>query len=154
MTDLPKILLFRGQGWISRAIRWQTNGDYSHAAIQLPDGQIIEAWHKPSGVRIRPRMTNWNNVEAYEVEGMTSDQWDDAVDFLRDQLGKRYDFGGVARFLTRWRKDQDERWFCSELVFAAMKAAGVDLLDRVKASQVSPVVLSFSPLLTRSIAYK
>jgi len=55
----------------------------------------------------------------------------------------------VFRFVTRWRKEQDEKWFCSELVFQAFKEAGVDLLERIECSQVSPTVLSFSPLLNR-----
>jgi uncharacterized protein YycO len=146
----PKILLFKGRGFISRLIRWQTNGHYSHAAIQRPDGRIIEAWHKPAKVRLRSRLDDWSNVEAYEVEGMTMEQWDKALEWAEAQIGKKYDFGGVFRFLTRRRKDQDEKWFCSELVFHAVKAGGVELLERVKGAQVSPVVLSFSPLLMKS----
>lgn len=143
----PKILLFKGRGVVSQLIRWQTNGQYSHAAIQLGDGRIIEAWHKPAEVRVRPPLKDWSNVEAYSVEGMTADQWQVAVEFLDKQLGKKYDFGGVLRFVTRWRKEKDDKWFCSELVFQAVKEAGVDLLSRIQCSQVSPTVLSFSPLL-------
>lgn len=146
----PKILLFRGRGVISQLIRWQTNGQYSHAAIQLPSGSIIEAWHKPARVRVRKNLTDWSNVEAYEVEGMTPEQWEVALEWLDDQVGKKYDFGGVLRFLTRYRKDQDEKWFCSELVFQALVEAGVELLSRIQCSQVSPTVLSFSPLLKPS----
>ena len=153
MNNLPKILLFKGNGFVSRLIRWQTNGQYSHAAIQLPDGQIIEAWHKPAKVRIRHVLEDWSNVEAFDVEGVTDAQWTDATQWLQKQIGKKYDFGGVLRFVTRWRKEQDEKWFCSELVFAALKHAGVDLLERVNASQVSPTVLSFSPLLNPSNPY-
>ena len=143
----PKILLFRGRGFVSKLIRWQTNGNYSHAAIQLPTGRLIEAWHKPSKVRLRRRLSDLSNVEAFDVEGMTVEQWQASVEWLQAQIGKNYDFGGVLRFLTRWRKPQDDAWFCSELVFQAVKEGGVDLLDRVQASQVSPTVLSFSPLL-------
>lgn len=146
----PKILLFSGRGLVSKLIRWQTNGKYSHAAIQLPSGKIIEAWHNPAKVRLRGPLQDWSNVEAFDVEGITADQWHDAVEWLQKQIGKKYDFGGVLRFVTRWRKDQDEKWFCSELVFQALREAGVNLLERVQASQVSPTVLSFSPLLNPS----
>lgn len=149
----PRILLFSGRGMISRLIRWQTNGRYSHAAIQLPNGEIIEAWHNPARVRVRPPLTDWSNVEAFEVEGMSADQWEDSVAWLRKQVGKKYDFGGVFRFVTRWRKDQDEKWFCSELVFQAIKEGGVALLERVGSSQVSPAVLAFSPLLKPSLPF-
>lgn len=154
MNNLPKILLFRGQGFISKLIRWQTNGVYSHAAIQLPSGRIIEAWHNPAKVRLRGPLQNWRNVEAFDVEGMTAEQWQDAVVWLQLQIGKKYDFGGVARFVTRWRKPKDDKWFCSELVYQAVLEAGLPLLARVSASQVSPTVLSFSPLLTPSEPHK
>ena len=146
----PKILLFRGQGVFSKMIKWQTNGNYSHAAILRPDGRIIEAWHKPAKVRLRGPLQSWKNVEAYDVDGMTDEQWGKAIAWAEKQIGKKYDFGGVFRFVTRWRKEQDEKWFCSELVFQAVKEAGVDLLSRIQCSQVSPTVLSFSPMLKKS----
>lgn len=152
--NLPKVLLFRGQGAISKMIKWQTNGNYSHAAIQLPSGAIIEAWHKPAKVRLRTPLKDWSNVEAYDVEGMTLAQWEKAIQWADQQIGKPYDFGGVFRFVTRWRKQQDEKWFCSELVFQAVLEGGVKLLDRITCSQVSPTVLSFSPLLKKSTPYK
>ena len=136
---------------VSKLIRWQTNGVYSHAALQLPSGEIIQAWHNPAKVRIRPTLKDWSNVEAFQVDGMTADQWDKAIAWSKAQIGKGYDFGGVFRFVTRWRKPQDEKWFCSELVFQALLEAGVPLLERVTSSQVSPTVLSFSPLLTPTI---
>lgn len=135
---------------VSNLIKWQTNGNYSHAAIQLPSGRIIEAWHKPAKVRLRGPLQDWDNVEAFDIEGITDEQWGKAVEWAESQIGKKYDFGGVLRFVTRWRKQQDDKWFCSELVFQALKEAGVDLLERINCSQVSPTVLSFSPLLKES----
>ena len=150
----PRVLLFKGKGMISRLIRWQTNGKYSHAALQLPSGRIIEAWHKPAKVRLRGRLDDWSNVEAFDVEGMTPYKWDKATEWIEQQIGKKYDFSGVFRFLSRRRKDRDDKWFCSELVFQAVKEGGVDLLERIQCSQVSPTVLSFSPLLKKSEPYK
>ena len=149
MTE-PRILLFKGRGFVSKLIKWQTNGVYSHAAIQRPDGRIVEAWHNPAKVRLRGNLTDWRDVEAYSVVGMSEDQWQTTLAWLDKQIGKKYDFGGVFRFVTRWRKKQDEKWFCSELVFQAIKESGVDLLARIQCSQVSPTVLSFSPLLKPS----
>lgn len=149
-----KILLFKGKGIISRLIRWQTNGQYSHAAIQLPDKRIIEAWHKPNRVRLRGPLQDWSNVDAFDVEGMDAAQWTMASSWLQQQIGKKYDFNGVFRFLSRRRKDKDDKWFCSELVFHCVKEGGIDLLERIKGAQVSPTVLSFSPLLKPSEPYK
>lgn len=152
--DKPKILLFKGKGIISRLIRWQTNGQYSHAAIQLPDKRIIEAWHKPNRVRLRGPLQDWSNVDTFDVEGMDAAQWTMASSWLHRQIGKKYDFNGVFRFLSRRRKDKDDKWFCSELVFHCVKEGGIDLLERIKGAQVSPTVLSFSPLLKPTEPYK
>lgn len=49
----------------------------------------------------------------------------------------------VARFVTRRQADRESagKWFCSELVFAAFQAAGIDLLARTEAWEVSPGLL-------------
>lgn len=141
----PAVLLFRGRGFISRAIRWQTRSRYSHAAARMPDGRIIEAW-QGAGVRVK-RLSDWSDIDAFRVRGMTGAQWETAICLMRAQLGKAYDYRGVLRFLSRRGPKEDDRWFCSELVFHALHHAGVDLLARVGAGAVSPAMLSWSPLL-------
>ena len=36
------------------------------------------------------------------------------------------------------------KWFCSELVFAAFKKAGINLMDRTDAWLLSPTILSYN----------
>jgi uncharacterized protein YycO len=140
------ILLFRGRGIISQVIRWQTRSPYSHAAILLPDTQtIIEAWQF-KGVQ-RRQMTDWKGVDAFTVPCMNLDQWKKAADFAQQQIGLGYDYRGVLRFVSRARNDDNQRWFCSELVFRACEAAGVPLLSRIHAGAVAPSHLALSPLL-------
>ena len=150
----PRVLLFRGKGLISRLIRWQTNGDYSHAAIQFPDGTIYEAWHKPAKFRKRPPLKDWSNVEAFDIVGLPEDANKTMRDWCERHLGAKYDFNGVLRFLTRRRKKKDGKLFCSEAVFDCVRESGVYLLRRVMLAQVSPTVLSFSPLLIPATPYK
>lgn len=140
-----RILLFKGRGIVSTLIRWQTRSEYSHAAILLPDGTIIEAW-QGAGVR-RKIISDWTDVDSFMVTAMTPAQWASAIDFAAQQIGKGYDYKGVIRFLSRQSLKLDSRWFCSELVFAALERAGVAVLSRVDASEVSPAMLSLSPLL-------
>ena len=138
---------------VSRLIRWQTNGKYSHAAIQFPDGTIYEAWHKPARFRKRPPLTDWSNVEAFDIVGLTDKGAKRMREWCDDHLGAKYDFGGVLRFLTRRRKKKDNKLFCSEAAFDCVRHGGIELLARVMLAQVSPVVLSFSPLLVESKPY-
>ena len=141
----PAVLLFHGRGLISAAIRWQTRSRYSHAALRLPDGRIVESW-QGSGVRVRT-LADWTGIEAYAVRGMTPAHWDLALSYACAQAGAGYDYWGVVRFVSRRHMPDNRRWFCSELVFASLQWAGVQLLSRIDAAEVSPGMLALSPLL-------
>jgi uncharacterized protein YycO len=142
----PAILLFRGRGVVSSLIRWQSRGPYSHAAILLPSGQIVESW-QGAGVRVKT-LTDWSDITAFTVPGMTEDEWDRAIRFCLVQVGKPYDYLAVARFLTRQRGVGDhESWFCSELIFEALRLVGKPLFHRIEPWAVSPNMLAISPLL-------
>lgn len=148
-----QIALYQGKSLISKAIRWQTRGVYSHAAIILPDTTIVEAWHNPAKVRLITTLSDGHTpgttVDIFDV-ATSEQQRDDISVFARMQMGKPYDFAAIARFMSRRNKDNPDKWFCSELVFSAFRYAGIDLLERTEPFQVSPVLLSRSPLLVKS----
>jgi hypothetical protein len=70
-------------------------------------------------------------------------------EFAHQHIGKPYDYLSVARFISRRSESihSKEKWFCSEFVFAAFQAAGLNLLRDTEAWEVSPGLLSKSPLL-------
>lgn len=148
--DRCRVLLFRGRGAISTVVRWQTRSVYSHAALLLPDGRILESW-QGSGVRIR-ELSDWSGIDRFRVAGITASQWGRAISFAEDQVGSGYDYISVLRFVSRRNAPENGRWFCSELVAAALQVAGVQLLARVDPAEVSPAMLSWSPLLIREVA--
>lgn len=141
----PGVLLYKGTGLVSKLIRWQTRGMYSHAALLRPDGRVIESWHD-GGVRIfRPK--SWDGIHAFDVPEMDQEKWEIALRWAEGEVGQPYDWRGVARFISRSKDRKNRRWFCSELVFAALDAAGVPPLLRVPACEVSPAMLGYSPRL-------
>lgn len=142
ILNQPRILLFRGRGCVSAAIRWQTRSEYSHAAILLPCGRIIESW-QGAGVRLK-WMRDWVGVDSFGVHGMTDEQWMRAVSFARGQIGKKYDYRGVCRFLSRRKVPKDDRWFCSELVAKALEVGGVKLFRDLDSTEVSPGMIARS----------
>jgi uncharacterized protein YycO len=74
---------------------------------------------------------------------------DYALAWAKSQIGKKYDYVSILRFLTRssrGRKDNG-KWFCSELAFVAAQKAGVDLLHFIHPVEVSPGHFILSPLL-------
>lgn len=98
------------------------------------------------GVRRRPFWTDISDIDFFVVTGVYNNTR--AVEFLDAQLGAGYDWFGILRFLPRWRKSND-RWFCSELVFEALRRSGITLLRGIPATKVTPGALACSPFLTQ-----
>lgn len=69
--------------------------------------------------------------------------------WAKGELSKEYDYTMVARFISRRQasRTESDKWFCSELVFAALRKAGIELLRDVEPWAVSPGLLAKSPLL-------
>ena len=143
-----RVLLFRGKGLMSRLILWQTRSTYSHAALLLPDGTVLESW-QGAGVRTT-RLKSRLGVDAFTVHNMTDQQWKTAIQFAQGQIGKGYDYWAIIRFISRNRMPENDRYFCSELVVEALESAGVKLLERTHPWAISPGLLALSPRLDRA----
>ena len=142
------VVLFRGQGLISALIRWQTRGEFSHAAL-LIDGDLYEAW-QGVGVRIKRAWLQPTDGSVVLFDVMATSSESAAIyRYCQRQLGKGYDYLGVLRFITRNRSGDQRRLFCSELVFDAFKAAEHDLFNECQGWEVPPDRLKWSPLLKR-----
>jgi hypothetical protein len=146
-----RVLLFRGRGLMSTLIRWQTRSQYSHAALLAPNGTMIESW-QGAGVRVKAlpvATSDFQGIEPFGVVGMEAGEWRQAIAWARGQVGCGYDYRGVLRFVSRRKALPDRRWFCSELVYAALALAGNRLLSlgSGEAGIVSPGMLALSPLL-------
>jgi len=144
-----KIAQYKGTSFVSRAIKFVTWGRYSHTAIILADDIIVEAWQGSNSVRIIKSLSNGHkpgtHIDIYSVR-MGAEQERVFRQFVLDQVGKKYDFWGIAGFLRRKDLQRGESWFCSELFAAGCEKAGVHLLNNARPSQVSP------SMVTRSLA--
>ena len=139
MTRTIHIALYRGRSIVSGCIRWISWGEYSHAAIVLPeeDGIMFESWDGV-GVRLEKSISDGHSagtkVDVFSL--MVDDlQYDVIVKALQSQIGKDYDYLGVFRFVPFFRlflsgkpsKSEQGRWFCSEYICWALNKAGVNL---------------------------
>ncbi len=151
---LGDVLLFRGRGLSSQAIRLLTRSPYSHVGLVFPyEGRVfcLEA----VGVGVRLILTSevvrryHGGIDYYEVPGAASEQRHGAIAFCFAQLGKLYDRPGILRFFFAIlfnRKPavrEDQAWFCSELVAAAYRAQGLALAP-VSSAYTSPADLALS----------
>jgi hypothetical protein len=156
------ILLYKGKSWISKLIKWQTFGQYSHAAWWCQDGTVIEAWHTQTEngklkIKLKEGVQRHDSPATIHTPGTEIDVFavpgidEAAVEaFLVSQIGKDYDFAPVIRgFVFRVMRDNLDKWFCSELAFAGVEKGGVRLLREVPAWKVHPTLLSYGPHLEK-----
>jgi hypothetical protein len=165
MSTTLLIAQYRGRSLASKVIQWQTWSQISHSSlVQVPATfpllcaddlrvllaacPVIEAWK--GSVRLHHGLSDGHTpatpVILYRVDGPLDATA--AWDFAAQRIGAPYDYRGVLGFGSRRsRAHSDSRWFCSELVFAALAAGGCRLLSRINAYQVSPAKIDISPLL-------
>lgn len=121
-----KIALYAGKSLVSRLIRWRTRSLYSHAALLMDDGTTIAAWHR-GGVRWHANLsvghTPGTRVDLFEVS-MSDRQAEHIARFCAGEIGLDFDLCGALR-LRRANSAHPHKWVCAELIFAALRLAGV-----------------------------
>lgn len=149
-SNVLRVALFSGGDPIAWVVRWQTRSPYSHAAFVMPCGKRVIESYPGTGVRIRHlKPEDWAKIDLYAIEGLTPDLSRQALAFCERERGKPYDWRSVLRFVSRTPARENGRWFCSELVFAALAHVNIRLLARVEAHNVSPGMLGLSHCLTK-----
>lgn len=143
------IAAYKGISLLSRVIRFMHWSEYSHVAWVSKDGWEIEAWSS-CGVRrlnvAHSKHTPGTEVDLFDVD-LTHDEVAMLEDWLHIQIGKRYDWRGIFRFLTRRDVLNPRRWFCSALLFAGFLYIRVPLLLRIRPHKVFPGLIVYSPRL-------
>jgi hypothetical protein len=148
-VDCVEVDLFGGAGISSSAIEWFGGGRFSHAAIRWNERELLDARYDSltglaKGVRVRPI-----DVEAATAVrhvrfrmAATAEQVHAFRYFAASQIGKPYDSPGIFAFAfgRDWR--QDESWFCSELVSAALETAKIIKPIYTAYAKVTPSALA------------
>ncbi len=119
-----------GRGPLSKIIEWYGHGNYVHVDAILPrlhGKEFNEDTHLrllgarfSGGVRIRPEGYK-KFFRILQVTLPCSRVVEDKFyEFLYAQIGKPYDFKAIGGFFLNrdWRNDA--KWFCSELIAAAL----------------------------------
>jgi len=117
MKKIIKFHFYKGKSLLSWAIKFRTLSIYSHVAIEI-DGIVYESWQgkKNNGV------VKSNNPLTYHKKGtkietilVPMEKWLVWKEFLELQVGKKYDYKAIFNFAFNWKKQNPDRWFCSEL---------------------------------------
>jgi uncharacterized protein YycO len=144
-----KLAFYKGKSITSRLIRWKTRGEYSHVAVIFDDGRVLEAWQGTNSVRwiksLSDGHTPGTEVVIFDIDAPVNEEA--ALKFAESQIDKPYGYRTILKFLTNTSGDNKDAWICSEIALAICIAGGAPLLARVDAYKISPVTLSWSPLL-------
>lgn len=138
-----------GGSIISRAIRWQTRGRYSHVSSVMPDGTLVEAV-EGRGVTAERMLWDVREHVTLLAVGCTEIGYERSTAFLADQIGKGYDYRMALGFVTRPTRQGRKStgaWFCSELAYARAEQAAVHLFRATLPWEVNPVTFARSPWL-------
>lgn len=127
-------ILFKSSfGLYACLIRLATLGRYTHCAVEI-DGVVYQAKIFKGVYKSEYIASEWDNEVQLFVNKEDTKK---CVKFLESELGCGYDWLGVIKFVIPWIKASKSRWFCSELVVAALQK--VKKLDKkIVACRCSP----------------
>ena len=117
-------------------IRWMTHSDWSHAALVSDDGWAIEAtWPEVRKCRVEEIMAKHTRhilVDLYCKAPVRA--WKAA----EEQVGKPYDMTALFGWLSGRNWQEDDQWFCSELVAWVFEQGGSPLFRDGSCHRVTP----------------
>ncbi|WP_439408580.1 YiiX/YebB-like N1pC/P60 family cysteine hydrolase [Bradyrhizobium sp. DASA03076] len=117
---------------VSKAIRFATKSDISHAMIYVQHCSVIDATSQGVHARNTQRLffdeACWLHVFRLKG-GITADQADQVCQFVRQQIGSEYSTKEAIRTVIGGRDQWTRKQFCSRLVAQAYVAAGVKLVS-------------------------
>jgi len=145
-----QVVAYEGQTKYDWMVKSRTFSPITHIALKLGDSKI-EAMPF-IGVREITWMTFPTPYTAYVVpiKGITEQQSKIVWEWLLTQEGKGYDYWGVFGY-TIWigRIHERNKWFCSELVEAALRKVDIVMTPGFAPCKVSPARLFDSELLIK-----
>ena len=125
-------------------VQWWTKSKYFHVELIL-DGKWISA-HLSDGVQVNDvrelNIEDWVYVDIGPVV-VTTDQYEKVWKYIGEQVGTGYDWKGI--FLSQGVKigwQNEEQWFCSEIVAKVCQMLMVEEFMDVVPNKVSPKMIA------------
>ena len=139
---------YKGAGLGGGFIKWFTFGGFSHVSLvfDFGDGGMLEIDALQNrGVTQRIFGQLAGDCQLFQVP-CTGDQAGQIYTAACKLKGCKYDWAGIYGFLRRKKRQNPNKWFCSELAAHCLELAGIQA-QRLPAWKISPVMLCASPIL-------
>ncbi len=134
-----------GRGLASQLVQLATWSWASHVDIELGGGYLLGAV-PGKGVCLREAEIDDARVERYAVD-LNPVAAAVLLRHARSQLGRPYDWPGVLGYGLRRDWQEQDSWFCSELVAWVFAQTACPLLRGEQVWRITPRDLLMSPLL-------
>lgn len=135
--------------WLDHLISFISRGPFSHVELILDGSLSFSSSPIKDGVAFRHAEikdsgeTNKNNDQITFIKerwefidlDISFCQYDKIYGFCQDQIGKKYDWLGAISCAFPIVRGDKQRWFCSEIIIAALHKAG--LMTDIK-TNISP----------------
>lgn len=138
-----KLRFVTNESFISKLIRFFTWSKFSHIDYVFDNGSCYSAM--PNGVSFNDNDC-YELIEYYELEVVNKIELEK---FLYSQSGKPYDWKAIFGFIFRKNWSSDDKWFCSELIAAAVEVGGIKLFKNTTMDRITPRDLYTNPLLKK-----
>ena len=117
MNNDLQLALYKGKGnFYDVLVRAATLSKYSHVELVI-NGVCYTSSPRDNGVRSKVIDLHSGNWDVYPIEGDA--QY--ALDFFEKEMGKPYDWLGAIKSVVPFFPNRKEKWFCSEIVAAALQ---------------------------------
>jgi len=122
------LLFSEGKSIFTKGISFITWGDYTHVEAVTDKGYLIGSDFHSSGVNvcsIQRRSKESKRMLLVRVKKVNSGLF---IKYLKSQLGKPYDTLASLGYVFRKNWNNEDRWFCSELIAKASQVSGNPLI--------------------------
>jgi len=150
------VILVEGNKLISRVVMAVTHSTWSHSALHIGDGKVIDPLPS-TGTAINTVDALQNlNIRVCRPVGLTEDQLQKVCAFAVSHVGHKYDHLNVSNLLfSFFKKQRDHTEFlgdistsnevCSGLIAEAYDQVGFPIVEGVNFSQIVPGDFDLSP---------
>lgn len=107
-------------GLYNRTVQLIDRGEFSHCELVFSDGLSASASFMDKGVRFKQinyfsdSAKDWTLVDIKGYDEQRARKW------FTEHEGHKYDLLGNLRFIFGWVREDDNKWFCSEALMAAL----------------------------------
>ena len=112
----------------SSLIKWTTNSKFSHCGfVDKATNTVIDSRFNKKGVTeysISELIMTYKHITFVEIEAISYT----SIILARTQLGKGYDWSALLGIGFKRDWQQDDKWFCSELVGWAINKSGYNFI--------------------------